>query len=118
MPHELFDYTYWQLKGISGFGKSILGKVEEILGTGKLAKLTNYLEDSHTKAAMELCEIWGVGPVKAEHLIAGGYGTVQSLKDVMANEGPAALDNILTTKQITGLKYHDDLMMRIPRTEV
>jgi len=57
--------------------------------------------------------IYGVGPKKAEDLIAAGYTNLADLRS--ASETNAKL---LNKNQKIGLQYYDDLQTRIPRAEM
>ena len=55
--------------------------------------------------------VWGVGMSKASDLFAKGFSTVDELR---TPEGIAQLNRL----QKLGLKYHEDLILRIPRDEI
>ena len=57
--------------------------------------------------------IYGVGPKKAQQLVDAGYTTVDELR--AAAETNAKL---LNKNQRIGLRYYDDLLLRIPRVEM
>jgi DNA polymerase/3'-5' exonuclease PolX len=94
---------------IRGVGEKIKAKIAEIIATGHLASAD---KARATKApdTLELFEnIYGVGPKKATELVKAGYRTLDSLR---LSEG------VLNKKQLVGLKYYDDLLERIPRSEM
>jgi len=61
-----------QLKGLPGIGSTILSKLEEYVKTGKVSAL----EREKQNPLIILTQIHGVGPKKAEKLIAEGITTV------------------------------------------
>jgi hypothetical protein len=99
-----------QLKGIKGIGDSIRDKIHEILETGKLQKLKYFKDDPKIKSMIELSKIWGVGDKTALKLIKQGYKSVKDLR----SKG----QHILTFQQKIGLKYYEEFMAKIPKTEI
>jgi DNA polymerase/3'-5' exonuclease PolX len=98
-----------QLKKYKYLGKSIGNKIKEILLTGKLKK-TEYLNnDEKNKTIKLLTSIWGVGMSQANNLYRKG---IRSISDLRNNE------HYLQPNQILGLKYFEDLQLRIPRNEI
>jgi len=94
-----------------GLGKEIRTKIEKIITEGRL----NISEEARAKAvALEAFQnIYGVGPKKAEDLMAAGYTTVAQLCDAAAKD-----PKLLNKNQRIGLTYYDDLLLRIPRAEM
>jgi len=103
---NLEEYTLQDLLKLEGVGKSIGEKIKEILDTGTC----QYYES--TKGQGNLKELFlgiqSVGPSKAKELEEKGFTSIQQLR-----ENPSLLNN----KQKIGLKYYEDLLKRIPRTE-
>lgn len=91
-----------------GIGAEIRKKIERIVTTGSL----DIPADVRARAvALELFTgIYGVGPKKAQDLIAAGYRTVAELR-----AAPATLFN---KNQRIGLQYYEQLLERIPRDEM
>jgi hypothetical protein len=54
-------------------------------------------------------KVWGVGEVKARHLVAQGFRTIEDLR---------SHPHVLTSVQQLGLRYMEDYNQRIPRAEV
>ena len=95
-----------QLKGKSGIGTTIYDKIVAYIRDGTLPILDRAKNDPiHV-----FTEIYGVGPAKAKELIKLGITTLEQLR-----EDPAKYLN--DTQQI-GLKHYDDVMKRIPRSEI
>jgi len=92
----------------AGLGKAIITKLEEYMRTGAIAAL----ERERADPVVALTQVYGIGPAKAKELIAHGITTVDQLK-----ASPDAT-KLLNEKQLQGLKYHDDIIRRIPRAEV
>ena len=102
-PDDIYDLV--QLKGVPGIGQTILTKFEEFIKTGTIAAL----EKERNDPANILAQIYGVGPKKANELVQSGITTVEQLRE---NE------QLLNDKQKIGLKYYDDILKRIPRSEI
>lgn len=120
----------------------MLDKIQEVLETGALQKLDNFQTDPKVTALLELTLIWGVGSTKAEELFKKGFRSIADLRnfhglngftsgndrdksienmDATANnveEDASPLVGILNRQQRIGLKYYEELLTRIPRTEV
>lgn len=102
------------IEGIPGIGESIRAKIEEILVTGSLEAAKVARQENKLEAIDAIMNIYGIGPVKAKQLVKE-----YSVKDIphlreIVNANP----KLLNAKQKIGLKYAEDLMLRIPRTEM
>lgn len=96
---------------IKGIGDKIAKRIDEILENGCLKELENLSlnEDSYK----ELMSIVGVGKSRAKDWIKLGIRNITDLKENIKNK------NLKVTKNIElGLKYYDDLKLRIPREEI
>lgn len=98
---------------IPGVGVAIRKKVQEILETGGLAAAVKAKEELSLDALDELSAIYGVGPVKAKELIGLGIKSVKQLREAVAKD-----PSILNEKQKIGVQYYEDILKRIPRTEM
>jgi len=94
------------LKGAAGIGSTIMDKLEEFVSSGTL----RVLEKEKTNPVNILSEIYGIGPVKAKDLVDKGVKSIAELED-RQNE-------LLNDIQKVGLKYHHQIMQRIPREEI
>jgi len=94
---------------IDGIGKKIAKKIDEILATGKLNKLEKFKNDEKLAAAHLISKITGIGPAAAKQLIDKGVRTLDDLRK---------RSNELTHHQQIGLKYFEELELRIPRDEM
>lgn len=90
------------------FGQRLSSKLEEIVQTHTLARLTYALNDPTTRVLALFLGIYGVGNTTAANWIARGFRTLDDLR------GRADL----TDAQRVGIDHYDDLNTRIPRAEV
>ena len=96
-----------QLKGQKGIGKTILQKLQEFVDTGTL----RVLEKAKTNPVFIFTEVYGIGPKKAEELVKKyNITTIAQLKERQ--------DEVLNDVQKKGLKYYEDILLRIPRKEI
>ena len=95
-----------QLKGKPNIGPTIMEKLEEFIKTGTL----KVIEREKNNPVNILGEIYGVGPKKAKDLVSAGITNIEQLR---ANQ-----DSLLNATQKTGLKYYEDILKRIPRSEI
>jgi DNA ligase (NAD+) len=95
-----------QLRGKPGIGPTIMAKFHEYMNTGKLELIEREKENPENI----FNDIYGVGPMKAKELVAIG---VKSIADLRKNQ-----DKVLNDVQKVGLKYYEDILERIPRTEI
>ena len=93
------------LKGKPGIGSTIMEKLEEYVNTGTL----RILEREKTNPVNILGDIYGVGPKKAKELVDKGITTIEQLRQ---NQ------QLLNDVQKVGLTYYEDIMKRIPRSEI
>jgi len=94
------------LKGKPNIGSTIMEKLNEYVKTGTL----QVLEREKNNPINILGEIYGVGPKKAKELVDKGITTIDALR---ANQ-----DELLNETQKVGLKYYEDILKRIPRSEI
>lgn len=90
-------------KNISGIGKGIADRIDEILKTGTLKELN----ESDLLILKELMTVTGIGKSHAKKLVKEGFTDIKSLNKAK-----------LTHHQEIGLKYYEDLKERIPRKEM
>lgn len=90
-------------------GDRINKKVEELIKKGKINyEEENIKKDENYKLREELNKIFGIGEMKIKKLIKDG---IKSIDDLKQNQ------HLLNDKQKIGLKYYDDLNLRIPLDE-
>lgn len=95
------------LKDVKGIGKSIREKIEGIFSNNILVNTSKVVKH---EVIQELTGIMGIGPVKADELV--NKHNIKSIDDLHNNV------HLLNDKQKLGLKYHKDILQRIPRKEM
>jgi len=95
-----------QLKGKVAIGPTIMEKLNEYVSTGTL----KILEKEKNNPISILSNVYGIGPKKAKELVNIGITTIEQLREKQ--------DKLLNDTQIVGLKYYEDILKRIPRTEI
>ncbi|KAI9030438.1 hypothetical protein DFJ74DRAFT_629332 [Hyaloraphidium curvatum] len=98
-----------EAKGIIGVGPKIATKIDEFIMAGRITEAALKRNEERFKVMAEFCTVYGVGPGKAREWYNKGYRSVEEVRKREAN---------LSSQQRMGLKYWDDLKLRIPRTEV
>jgi NAD-dependent DNA ligase len=93
------------LKGKPNIGPTIMEKLNEYSQTGTL----KVIEREKNNPVNILGDIYGVGPKKAKELVEGGITSIAQLR-----ENQDKLNDI----QKVGLKYYEDILKRIPRSEI
>ena len=94
-----------QMKGLPGIGDTILSKFDEFVQTGTLTAI----EREKTNPLNLLTHVYGIGPKKAKSLVDAGITSIADLR---------LHTDLLTAAQKAGLKYYDDIQLRIPRSEI
>jgi DNA polymerase/3'-5' exonuclease PolX len=118
-PEKITSGKYMQ-KNVEGIGKGIADRIDEILETGTLKELTEkqYVSDL-TKTIKDLTTVTGIGDKKAQDLINKfGVKSVEDLKQRVESGEIKVAKNAITHHILVGLKYYDDLMQKIPRSEI
>ena len=96
-----------QLKGQPKIGETIMKKLDEYVKTGTL----KVIEREKTNPINIIGEIYGIGPKKAKELVdKSGITSIEQLREKQ--------DTLLNDTQKIGLKYYEDIMKRIPRSEI
>jgi len=99
---------------LPNIGKTILEKYEEFLKTGTL----EVVEREKANPVNIFANIYGIGPIKAKELVTKkNIVTLEQLRAQQNNIQENKLP-LLNSKQQIGLKYYEDLLKRIPRTEI
>jgi Fingers domain of DNA polymerase lambda len=90
-------------------GKKSAEKVKSILSDGYLERNVNLAADDEAVALAVFCNIWGIGPKKAQAWVAAG---LRSVEDVRARQDIVAG---LSVRERCGLLHAEDFQIRIPR---
>jgi len=93
------------LKDKPGIGATIMEKLNEFVQTGTL----KILEREKNNPVNILTDVYGIGPKKAKELVENGVTNIAQLRE---NQ------QMLNDVQKVGLKYYEDILMRIPRSEI
>jgi DNA ligase (NAD+) len=93
------------LKGKPGIGDTIMDKLKEYVETGTL----KVLEREKNNPVNILAEVYGIGPKKAKDLVDQGIMSIAHLRE---NQ------NSLNDIQKIGLQFYEDILKRIPRSEI
>jgi DNA polymerase beta len=107
---ELLDKNIESLEDIKllkGVGKKIEDKIIEFLNTGNITEVVGVLNDPKYILGNKLKGIYGVGPAKITELMT----KIENFEEL--KEHP----ELLNDKQKIGLKYYDDMNLRIPMAE-
>lgn len=107
---ELFDKkieTLEDIKLLKGVGKKIEDKIIEFLNTGNIEEVVSVLNDPKYILGNKLKGIYGVGPAKITELMT----KIENFDEL--KEHP----ELLNDKQKIGLKYYNDMNLRIPMAE-
>lgn len=105
-PHEINASNYKELSKLPGIGETIIHKFGELIETGSLRALERERNDPKNIFS----DIYGVGPKKADDLVEKGVKTLEELK--------SRQNELLNEKQRIGLRHYDDILKRIPRSEI
>ena len=98
------------LKSVKGIGKSLTNIIMSIVNTGSCSLYDKIKDVKDVKT--DFLEISGVGPQKAKELVKLGFTSIESLKKA------PNLKELLNDKQLIGLKYYEDILERIPQSEI
>ena len=94
-----------------GLGKEVRIKIQKILEHGGLEISP---EARGAATALEAFQgIYGVGPKKAQDLLAAGHTTIEGLRAAFTKD-----KGLLNKNQQIGLHYYEQLLQRIPRAEM
>ena len=102
-PGDIF--TPSALEGKPGIGTTIMEKLKEFVETGTL----KIIEREKNNPVNILAEVYGVGPKKSKELVDAGITTIEQLRQST---------DLLNDVQKVGLMYYEDILTRIPRSEI
>jgi len=95
-----------QIKDLPGIGKKIYIKFNQYLETGTVP----LLEREKGLPRYDFYKIYGVGPKKAQELVE--KDNITSIQQLREHQ------DLLNDKQKIGLRYYEDILKRIPRSEI
>tara|TARA_Y100000389_G_scaffold186336_1_gene206599 strand:+ start:4405 stop:5271 length:867 start_codon:yes stop_codon:yes gene_type:complete len=96
---DIHVHSIDDIKNVKGIGKSIFSKIENIIN-----------DNSPVLENISFTNIYGIGPAKSNELIQ--KHKISSIDELRNNT------HLLNDKQKIGLKYYDDLLLRIPYKEM
>jgi len=102
------------VEDIPGIGEKIHAKIKEILESGELLAAKVAREERQFNVMDDILAIHGIGPVKARELVS--KHKIRSVDDL--RQRFATDKTLLNDVQAMGLKYHDEISKRIPRSEM
>jgi len=107
LKQPIYNYEDF-IKNIKA-GERINNKIKELIETGIINyEKENIIKDKIYYFKEQLNDIYGIGKVKSDELIANGITSIEQLK---RNQ------HLLNNKQKIGLLYYDDIKKRIPLEE-
>lgn len=95
-----------QLEGLPNIGKTIYEKLDEYFRTGAV----DILEKEKLNPIHIFTQVYGIGPKKAQELVASGITSISHLR--------SRQNDLLNNVQKIGLRYYEDILKRIPRSEI
>ena len=98
--------TVAQLKGAPNIGTTVMEKLNEYVNTGKI----QLIEEEKNNPVNVLTDVYGIGPKKAAELVT--VHGIQSIAQLRSRT------DLLNDVQRVGLKYYEDILLRIPRAEI
>lgn len=108
--YDLDILTEESLLSIKGVGKGLCEKIMCIVNTGSCPAYDKIKDVKDVREDFLL--ISGVGPKKATELASKGFTSIESLRK------EPTLQELLNDKQLIGLKYYEDILERIPQSEI
>jgi DNA polymerase beta len=98
------------LKSVKGIGQGTIDRIKEIVDTGTLQE---YEKVKDKKSPLEdFLKIHGVGKQHAKKLFSAGFKTIDDLRKC------ESIKDYLNDTQMKGLKYYEDMQVRIPYEEI
>ena len=107
-----------QAQDLKNIGTHIKSKIGEILQHGKLQSAEQVRSDPDIELINTFSDIYGIGAKKASEFVKEkGIKSIEELREkqdeIQGNKRP-----LLNDKQKLGLKYYEDILLRIPRNEM
>lgn len=106
-------YNSKDVMNIPFIGNKLREKIDLISINGTLNMYEDIKKNNNIKSIKLFQKIWGIGAFQAQNIINNNIYTIKDLKKAIRN------NNIkLTKSQLIGLKYYNDLNIKIPRIEI
>ena len=105
-PNDINFDNYKDLVLLPNIGDTIIHKFQEYITTGDLRVLVRERADPKNIFS----EIYGIGPKKASTIVEKGITNIEQLREKQ--------DELLNPTQKIGLKHYEDILKRIPRSEI
>jgi len=114
-PIKITIENYNELIKINGIGKGTIDRIKEILLTGKLSELGDFVNNTKDKQNIinDLESVVGIGHIHAKELYDKGITSVKDLKKKIKNK-----EIEVNEKIELGLKYYGKFEGNIPRSEI
>jgi DNA polymerase beta len=114
-PTKISLSNYKELLDVDGIGKSTIARIKEILETGKLSEIEDFVDTNKEKknTIEQLEQVVGIGKKNALDLYNQGILSVKMLKLKIKNN-----EIKVNNKILLGLKYYNKYEMGIPRSEM
>jgi len=96
-----------------GIGDGIRRRIGEILLTGTLKEVQDVNDE--VRAVIDLGKVHGIGPKILATLYHSGIRSVSALRQAIEQEHAALLPAKIYTPSRIALRYHEDLVQRVPR---
>lgn len=96
-----------EIKHLKNVGDAVIKKLTSFLKDGKLDVLEKY----KNSPLYTFKEVYGIGPKKAKELV--DKHKITTIKELREKQ-----DDVLNDVQKKGLKYYEDIIKRIPRSEI
>jgi len=106
-------YNSNNVKNLEFIGKSFREKINLISKNGTLNIYENIKKNNISKSIKLFQKIWGIGPEKARYIVSNNIHTIKDFKKAVKNNKIN-----ITSQQLIGLKYYNDLNKKIPRIEI
>jgi apurinic endonuclease APN1 len=111
MDKPIYDSD--DVKDTEYIGKSFREKIDEIALSGSLSSHDNIVKENKYNFLDIFETIWGVGKEKAMEIVNKNITTLDELRKAIYEKKIS-----LTSAQLIGLKYYEDLKKRISRQEI
>jgi len=114
-PNKITIDNYMELENIKGIGKGSISRIKEILETGSLSEISEFIDTNKEKNKIikDLESVVGIGHVNALELFNQGIKSVKDLQKKVEKE-----EIIVNDKILLGLKYYGKFEGNIPRKEI